>query len=108
MSADEQAPGLENAFDTLTRLAGKMDARVNRADERIDNFDVKMAALADAQTRRERAFLEAWTKTAMATIPNKLSELITKVSELADAQTRMASRLDALIDIISNGRNGKG
>ena len=105
MSMDERASRLESAFATLTRLAAKMDARVDRADERIDNFDVKMAALADAQTRRERAFLEAWTKTAVATIPNKLSELITKVSELADAQARMAGRLDALIDIINDGRN---
>jgi hypothetical protein len=31
----------------------------------------------------------------------------TKMSELAEAQAHTDGRLDALIDIISNGRNGK-
>lgn len=107
MSMDEHVLRLESAFITLTRLADKMDARVGRPDERIDNFHVKMAALADAQILREKAFLEALTRTIVATITNKLSELTTKISKLAEAQAHTDSRLDALIDIINNGRNGR-
>ena len=57
MSIDERVLRLESAFVTLTRLAEKMDARVGRADKRVDNSDVKLAALADAQIRIEKMLL---------------------------------------------------
>lgn len=98
MSIDERVLRLESAFVTLTRLAENMDARMDRTGERMDNFDVKLAALADAQIR---------TENAMAILTTKQSELTTKMSELAEAQAHTDGRLDALIDIISNGRNDR-
>lgn len=126
MTIDERVSRLENAFVTLTRLAENMDARIDRADERMDNFDVKLAALADAQIRTETTLATLTTNqseltanqseltanqseltTKMSELTGKLAELSTKMSELAEAQAHTDSRLDALIDIISNERNGR-
>jgi ABC-type transporter Mla subunit MlaD len=84
MSTEERGTTLEQAFVTLTRLAENMDARMDSTGERVTNLEEKMAALANAQIRTEEA-----------------------LTKLAEAQAHTDRRLDALIDIISEGRNGK-
>jgi chromosome segregation ATPase len=84
MSTGERVTTLEQAFVTLTRLAENMDARMDSTDERVNNLEEKMAALADAQLRTEES-----------------------LAKLAEAQAHTDRRLDALIDIISEGRDGK-
>jgi peptidoglycan hydrolase CwlO-like protein len=95
MSIEERVTTLEQAFVTLTRLAENMDARMDSTGERVNNLEEKMAALADAQIRTE----EALTRLAKA---NEES-----LARLAEAQAHTDRRLDALINIISEGRNGK-
>lgn len=94
MSTEERVTTLEQAFVTLTRLAENMDARMDRTGERVNNLEEKMAALADAQIRTE----EALAKLAGATEE--------ALARLAEAETHTDKRLDALIDIIGEDRDG--
>jgi hypothetical protein len=98
MSTEERLARLENAFVNLTRLAESFDERLNTqlswinslGDAQI-NSEAKIAALADAQIKTESALL-------------RLAEAHTK---LAESQAHTDQRLDALIDIVRELRNGK-
>ncbi|HEY0322349.1 MAG TPA: hypothetical protein VGC66_15435 [Pyrinomonadaceae bacterium] len=98
MSVEERLARLENAFVTLTRLAESVDERtdthlawINSLGEAQANSEAKIAALADAQIKTEAALV-------------KLAEAHTK---LAESQSHTDQRLDALIDIVRELRNGK-
>ena len=70
--------------DIVARLA-------NSSLQRIENLENKVSALVDAQIKTE----------------GSVSTLAEKMVELTDAQTHTDQRLNVLIDIISEGRNGK-
>ena len=98
MGTEGRVARLENAFLTLTRLAESLDERmntqlswINMLGEAQANSEGKIAALADAQIRTEDALI-------------KLTEAHTK---LAASQAHTDQRLDALIDIVRELRNGK-
>jgi uncharacterized protein YdgA (DUF945 family) len=98
MNTEERLVRLENAFVNLTRLVESLDERlntqlswINSLGEAQANSDAKIAALADAQIKTEDALV-------------KLAEAHTK---LAESQAHADKRLDALIDIVREGRNGK-
>ena len=98
MSTEERLARLENAFVTLTRLAENLDDRLNTQPSWINslgeaqaNSEAKIAALADAQIKTEEVLV-------------KLAEAHTK---LAESQAHTDRRLDALIDIVRELRNGK-
>lgn len=102
MSSEERLARLEDAFTLLIQMSQNMDERVDelshRTDERMDeliaaqaNAEAKIAALADAQIRTEDA----------------LQVLTQRVTELVDTQAHTDRRLDALIDIIREGRTGQ-
>ena len=98
MSTEERLARLENAFVNLTRLAESLDERlntqlswINLLGEAQTNSEAKIAALADAQIKTEDALV-------------KLTEAHTK---LAESQAHTDRRLDALIDIVRELRNGK-
>jgi chromosome segregation ATPase len=98
MSTDERLARLENAFVTLTRLAESFDERlntqlswINSLGEAQANSEAKIAALANAQIKTEDALV-------------RLAEAHTK---LAESQAHTDQRLDALIDIVREFRNGK-
>jgi hypothetical protein len=98
MSTEERLARLENAFVNLTRLAESLDERlntqlswINSLGEAQANSEAKIAALADAQIKTEGALV-------------RLAEAHTK---LAESQTHTDQRLDALIDIVRELRNGK-
>lgn len=98
MSTEERVVRLENAFVNLTRLAESLDERlntqlswINSLGEAQANSEAKIAALADAQIKTEDALV-------------RLAEAHTK---LAESQAHADQRLDALIDIVRELRNGK-
>src|SRR6058998_2486093 len=70
--------------DIVARLA-------NSSLQRIENLENKVSALVDAQIKTE----------------GNVSTLAEKMTELTEAQAHTDQRLNVLIDIISEGRNGK-
>lgn len=128
MSTEERVTTFEQAFVTLIRLAENMDARMDSTGERANNLEEKMAALADAQIRTEEALtrLARANEKSIARLAEANEGALTRLAEaneeslarlaraneesltrLAEAQAHTDRRLDALIDIISEGRNGK-
>jgi DNA repair exonuclease SbcCD ATPase subunit len=119
MTTDERLLRLENAFTTLAELASSHHQRMSTleqsfqtlvelargAEERMDqhlswinqlgdaqaNSESRIAALADAQIRTDEA----------------LVKLIEAQTKLAESQAHTDRRLDALIDIVREWRNGK-
>jgi len=91
MTPEERIANLEHAFLALKRLAENSDARMDSTDQRVDVIADHMVALVDAQVR---------TETTLAVLSERMSEL-------AAAQVHTDQRLDALIDIVREGRNGK-
>lgn len=75
---------LEDAFVTLVEIARITDERQDKTDQRVDTFDEKLAALADAQLISE--------------------------AKRAEAQAYGEQRLNSLIDVveryIAKGNNG--
>lgn len=104
MSLDERVMRLEHAFATLVRLAESTDERldqhlswINQLGEAQANSEAKFAALADAQIKTEEAI-------ANLTAAQGRTEIA--LAQLAAAQAHGDQRLDALIDIVREGRNG--
>lgn len=111
MSIDERMLRLENAFATLVRLAEGTDERldqhlswINQLGEAQANSEAKIAALADAQINTEGAV--ARTEEAIATLAAAQGRTEIALARLAASQAHTDQRLDALIDIVREGRNG--
>jgi len=112
MSTEERLARLENAFVNLTRLAESLDDRlntqlswINSLGEAQANSEAKIAVLVEAQANSEAkiaALADAQIKTEEALV--RLAEAHAK---LAESQAHTDQRLDALIDIVREGRNGK-
>jgi hypothetical protein len=88
---DRRVKTVEEAVQLLTQMALRADGRMDGADKRMDGFEaaltnltVKLEALADAQIRTEES-----------------------LAHLAEAQAHTDQRLDALIDIVRESRNGQ-
>jgi hypothetical protein len=97
MSNEERITRLEQSFVMLTELARNADERLDGLAEAQANTEARVAALADAQIR---------TEDRLAELTTTISGLATAMTTLAEAQTHTDRRLDALIDIISEGRRG--
>lgn len=108
----ERTFSLERSFEMLVQLARSADERldqhlawVNQLGEAQANTEVKMAALTDARIRTDEAMAK------LAEVHEKIAEAHERLAEaqarLADAQAHSDQRLDALIDIVREGRNGK-
>ncbi|HEY0407727.1 MAG TPA: hypothetical protein VGC89_18475 [Pyrinomonadaceae bacterium] len=78
-------------MNLLVTLAESANERMNALSAAQANSEVKIAALADAQIRTEAS----------------MTNLTEKMAQLAEAQAHTDQRLDALIDIVREGRNGK-
>jgi peptidoglycan hydrolase CwlO-like protein len=105
MSTPERLVRLENAFVDLTRLAESLDERlntqlswINSLGEAQANSEAKIAALADAQIK---------TENALAGLAEAHGKLADSQAKLADSQAHTDQRLDVLIDIVREFRNGK-
>ncbi len=82
----------EERLDRLERIAKLLVRAGLRARREMRQQDDKITIMIDAQIKNEERF----AKLAQAQI------------ELAESQAHTDRRLDALIDIVKDGRNGKG
>jgi hypothetical protein len=99
---------VEDAVQMLTRMAIRADERMDGFDGSFSNLTVKLEALVDAQIRTEESLAR------LADSHTRLEEAHTRLAEaqvnLAETQAHTVKRLDALIDIVREdreGRNGK-
>jgi uncharacterized protein YigA (DUF484 family) len=81
----------EDRLDRLERIARLMVRAGLRARREMRQQDDKITILIDAQIKNEERF----------------AKLVQAQTELSESQIHTDRRLDALIDIIKNGRNGK-
>jgi hypothetical protein len=81
----------EERLDRLERIAKLLVRAGLRARKEMRSQDDKITIMIDAQIKNEERFA-------------KLAEAQT---ELAESQAHTDRRLDALIDIVKEGRNGK-
>lgn len=95
---DRRVKTVEEAVLLLKDLVLKADERMDGFEAAITNLTVKLEALTDAQIRSEEFVAQAQVRTEES------------IARLAEAQAHTAKRLDALIDIVREdreGRNGK-
>jgi len=88
----------EQRFDRLERIVKLMIKAGLRARTQSREQDEKITILIDLQVKNEDRFA------ALTESQTRLAESHTR---LVDSQTHTDQRLDALIDIIREGRNGK-
>ena len=81
----------EERLDRLERIAKLMVRAGLRARREMRQQDDKITFMIDAQIKNEERF----------------AKLAQAQTELAESQTHTDRRLDALIDIVKEGRNGK-
>jgi chromosome segregation ATPase len=112
VSTEERLSRVENAFVTLTRLVESMDGRmdqhmawINQLGEAQANADARIAALADAQIYTEERM--ARVEMALVSLAEAQARTEDALTRLAEAQAHTDQKLDALIDLIREGRNGK-
>ena len=72
-------------------------------DERIDRLERVMKLVVRAGLRERRD-----TRTKIDALIDSHIKLTDALARLADAQTHTDTRLDALIDIVRDGREGSG
>ncbi len=82
---------IDERLDKLVELAQSFDERLDTLAEAQANSEQKIAALADAQIRTEEA----------------MAKLSDRMAELAAQRTHSDQRLDALIDIVRETRDGR-
>jgi hypothetical protein len=81
----------EERLDRLERIAKLLVRAGLRARREMRQQDDKITIMIDAQIKNEERF----------------AKLAQAQTELAESQTHTDRRLDALIDIVKQGRNGK-
>jgi pyruvate-formate lyase len=81
----------EERLDRLERIAKLLVRAGLRARREMRQQDDKITIMIDAQIKNEERF----------------AKLAQAQTELAESQTQTDRRLDALIDIVRQGRNGK-
>ena len=81
----------EERLDRLERIAKLLVRAGLRARREMRQQDDKITIMMDAQIKNEERF----------------AKLAQAQTELAESQAHTDQRLDALIDIVRNGRNGK-
>ena len=81
----------EERLDRLERIAKLLVRAGLRARREMRQQDDKITIMMDAQIKNEERF----------------AKLAQAQTELAESQAHSDQRLDALIDIVRNGRNGK-
>ncbi len=82
---------VEERLDRLERIAKLLVRAGLRARREMRQQDDKITIMIDAQIKNEDRF----------------AKLAQAQTELAESQTHTDRRLDALIDIVKEGRNGK-
>jgi hypothetical protein len=88
----------EERLDRLERIARLMVRAGLRARREMRQQDDKITIMIDAQIKNEDRFAE------LAKSQKNTDRIL---AELAESQKHTDRRLDALIDIVQEGRNGK-
>ena len=83
---------VEERLDRLERIARLLVRAGLRARREMRQQDDKITIMMDAQIKNEERF----------------AKLAQSQADLAEAQAHTDRRLEALIDIVKEGRNGKG
>lgn len=89
---------VRQSINLLTQLSLRSYERMDELEVAQANSERKIAALADAQIR---------TEAALANLTEKMAQLAEAQAKLAESQAHTDQRLDALIDIVRERRNGK-
>lgn len=106
----------EERLDRLERIARLMVRAGLRARHNAREHDAKINMMIDAQMRNDERFAQQRVHhdETMGVIQDKIGILIDaqirnedRFAELAKSQSQTDRRLDALIDVIREGRNGK-
>ena len=102
----------EDRLDRLERIAKLMVRAGLRARREMRQQDDKITIMIDAQIKNEDRFAEL--AEAQAKNEGRFAELAESqkntdriLAELAESQKHTDRRLDALIDMVQEGRNGK-
>ena len=91
LDASDPMKNTEERLDRLERIAKLLVRAGLRARREMRQQDDKITIMIDAQIKNEERF----------------AKLAQAQTELAESQTHTDRRLDALIDIVRQGRNGK-
>jgi exonuclease VII small subunit len=96
---------VEEAVLLLTQMALRADERMDGFEAAFSNITAKLEALADAQIRTEESL------THLSEVHARLAEAQKHLAEaqkhLAESQAHTDKRLDALIDIVREDREGR-
>jgi hypothetical protein len=107
---------INRKFDTVAGLIAdvavnqqKAGERMNRTDERVSRIErvLTLAIRAGQRERRQWRERHASLVDAQARTEEAQARTEAALTRLAEAQAHTDSRLDALIDIVREGRNGK-
>ena len=84
----------------------ELHAQAGTRTARLEEFLFQLAQSSDARTE---ALTQAQIRTegSVSLLSQNMVDLSQKMAELAEAQAHTEQRLNALIDIVSEGRNGK-
>jgi chromosome segregation ATPase len=117
---ERRLTNVEEVILLLTQKALHMDDRADEFDTNLSNLTTKIEALTDAQIRTEDALArlsaaqerlaesQARTDEALARLSESQHRTDEAMARLAESQAHSDRRLDALIDIVRNGRNSGG
>lgn len=119
MTGEDRLARLEGMVEQLGRVALSYDERLDALAAAQANGEAKIAALADAQIQTQEALIKLTGNVAeiaarMAELVGRVDELAGRMDELAGTMDELAEshkhtdqRLDALIDIVRELRNGR-
>lgn len=93
---------------TLQRLA-ESDVRMGRIEENMERFEAFVGRFATITADSLEALASSQIRLSqrMDELAESQQQANKKIAELAEAQAHTDKRLDALIDIVREGRNGK-
>ncbi len=92
----------QRQMDFILNQQAALVSSQQKADERITRIENVMVRYYEDTSTRLNALIDAQIKTE-----ENVAHLAAKMTELAESQTHTDKRLDALIDIVRQDRNGK-
>jgi peptidoglycan hydrolase CwlO-like protein len=119
MTDEDRLTRLEGMVEKLVRVSLSFDERQDALAAAQANSNAKIAALADAQIQTQEALVKLTGNVAeiaarmvelvgkVDELAGRMDELAGTMDELAESQKHTDQRLDALIDIVREQRNGR-
>jgi prefoldin subunit 5 len=107
---------MERAIDFLLKSQANLEARIAQTNEQLGSFAHTQADIMRVMTRtfESQAQINESTQAAIGSIRAAIGEFASRQSRTEDSLTRLAEsqietnrRLDALIEIVQDGRNGR-